>query len=414
MARPAIWQNPNRFAGQKINSDISLGLIDMQNARDRFLRFAPLLAQLFPELTEVNGRIESELLAIPKMQKAIGFEESLGRLWLKADHTLAVAGSIKARGGFHEVLEFAENLALEHRLIQKSDNYAKLNSPEVRKFFSSYQVLVGSTGNLGLSIGVMAAALGFKTAVHMSLDAKEWKKERLRKRGVEVVEHFGDYEKAVAAGRAIAAKNPKAHFVDDERSVSLFLGYAASVFYLKEQLTDHEVVVDADHPLIVYIPCGVGGAPSGIAWGLNQIYGEHVYCYFAEPTQSPCFLIQMLSNAGENPSVYDYGLNNSTEADGLAVPRASLLAAQAVKNIVAGVYTTQDQMMFDDLARLHNSEGLDIEPSAAAGFSGPRFLKDSSLCHSGTNHIIWTTGGSLVPKSEFEAFLKRALLNQSQ
>lgn len=407
-AQPAIWENPMRFSNEGTPFNSLLGLDDMHRARDRFFRFAPLLAALFPELLSTAGQIESELIPVPRMQDAIQFPVQYGRLWIKADHTLPVAGSIKARGGFHEVLEFAESLAIKNGLIQASDNYLVFNSPAVRKLFSNYEIAVGSTGNLGLSIGVMAAALGFKAVVHMSADAKEWKKKRLRDRGAQVIEHVGDYEKAVSAGRAMAEQNPNAYFIDDERSTSLFLGYAASAIHLKEQLLEQGLVVDAKHPLIVYIPCGVGGAPSGIAWGLHQIFGENVHCYFAEPTQSPCFLVQMLANDGEHPSVYDFGLQNRTEADGLAVPRASLLAAQAMRQIIGGVYTVEDQTMFDDLARLHHSEAFDIEPSAAAGFSGPRWLKDSPLCMPGANHIVWTTGGSLVPEAEFKSFLNRA------
>jgi D-serine dehydratase len=385
----------------------SLGLADMQGAQERFTRFAPLLADLFPELAAHQGQIESALTPVPQMQRALGLLPEQGRLWVKADHNLPVAGSIKARGGFHEVLEWAESLALQHELLPAGSDYRSLAQPAARTLFARYQVAVGSTGNLGMAIGVMAAALGFKAVVHMSMDAKEWKKERLRKHGVEVVEHTGDYEQAVAQGRELAAGDPLCHFVDDERSPSLFVGYSAAALHLRDQLHAQGVVVDAEHPLLVYIPCGVGGAPSGIAWGLHQLFGEHVHCFFAEPVQSPCFLVQMLAESGSHPSVYDFGLTNQTQADGLAIPRASLLAAQAMYSVLAGVFTVQDQTLFQHLALLHDTEAMRIEPSAAAGFSGPHHLRGNTLTCAGANHVVWTTGGLLVPREQYLRFLQQ-------
>lgn len=409
-AEPTLWINSARDLG-RVDRDTSdlLGREKIQAAIERFKNFQPVLARLFPnELSSSSGRIYSKLIAIPRAQEALGFQLTHGNWFVKSDHALPVAGSIKARGGFHEVLEFAEKLALDNKIIKWGEDYSKLLLPEAQKHFSNYEIAVGSTGNLGLSIGVMAAALGFQSVVHMSLDAKEWKKARLRARGVRVIEHQGDYEQAVKVGREMAANNPHCHFVDDERSTSLFLGYAASAAELSNQLLEQSISVDKERPLCVYIPCGVGGAPAGIAWGLAQIFGEYVYCYFAEPVQSPCFLIQMLADSGKNPSVYEYGLNNHTEADGLAVPRASLLAAKAMKHVLAGSYTVLDQTLFDHLGLVYQNEAMSIEPSAAAGFSGPIQLRLDGQYQDQATHIIWTTGGSLVPDGEFKKFLSRS------
>jgi D-serine dehydratase len=409
-ATPQLWTSPNREPARTSDTrDARLRPGGMQAARDRFTRFAPLLAHLFPELTASEGRIESALLPAPAMQQALGMPARQGRLWVKADHSLPVAGSIKARGGFHEVLEVTERLALENDLLLAGTDYRTLASPAARALFARHQIAVGSTGNLGMAIGVLAAALGFRAVVHMSTDAKDWKKERLRQHGVEVVEHAGDYERAVSAGRTRAETDPLCHFVDDERSESLFMGYGAAAWHLQDQLRAQGVEVNAQYPLIVYLPCGVGGAPGGIAWGLHQLFGRHVHCFFAEPVQSPCFLLQMLAAHGGNPSVYDFGLTNQTEADGLAVPRASLLAADVMRALLAGVFTVEDQTLFDHLALLRATEGMRIEPSAAAGFSGPAHLADrADLACPGANHVVWTTGGLLVPDAQYQGFLRRA------
>lgn len=425
-AEPVLWLRPGP-ADCRVDAPADTGLTTDQiaAAQARFDRFAPLLAELFPELRDSEGAIESPLLRTPTMQTALGLPEKQGTLWIKADHALPVAGSIKARGGIHEVLEFAESVALREGLIQSGDDYRKLAEPAARACFARYQVAVGSTGNLGLSIGVMASALGFRAAVHMSADAKAWKKARLRARGVEVVEHSGDYERAVAAGRAQVQADSYGYFVDDERSASLFMGYAAAALHLRAQLDAAQILVDAQHPLFVYLPCGVGGAPGGIAYGLRQVLGEHVHCFFAEPVQSPCFLVRMMAGHGQlpglpaAPSVYDVGLHNRTEADGLAVPRASELAYGAVGGMLSGVYTVADQTLFDDLIRLHDTEGIRIEPSAAAGFSGPRHICLSATGHAylaehgllaqmpQSTHLVWTTGGLFVPDEEYARFLNR-------
>ncbi|MCD9121539.1 D-serine ammonia-lyase [Cupriavidus sp. UGS-1] len=428
-ARPCLWTNPllapqTPAAVRAGAKDISLA--DVHAAHARFERFAPLLQRLFPELADSGGAIESPVLPAAALAPSVGLPPGSGALWIKADHSLPVAGSIKARGGIHEVLEFAERLAVQHGLVTEDagpDDYRRLAEPAARAVFSRYQVAVGSTGNLGLSIGVMASALGLRAVVHMSADAKPWKKDRLRARGVEVIEHEGDYQQAVAAGRAQAQQDPACHFVDDERSLSLLLGYSAAVLRLDAQLREHDIAPGAQRPLFVYLPCGVGGAPAGIAFGLKQLYGPHAHCFFAEPTQSPCFLVQMIgaevNGAGGNPSVYDYGLSNRTEADGLAVPRASELAAAAMRELLSGVYTVADERLFRDLYLARRDAGIEIEPSAAAGFSGPAMLTGTEagqayLARHGladamgtATHLVWTTGGLFVPPEEYRRFLAR-------
>ncbi len=392
----------------------------LYQAEARLERFAPVLKQLFPELESSGGLIESPLVRVDHLNAEIN--PLPGSLFVKADHSLPVAGSIKARGGIHEVLCVAENLALEHGLLKNDqDDYLKLLSAAGRQLFEQYTVAVGSTGNLGLSIGIMGAALGFKAVVHMSSDAKEWKKQRLRNRGVRVVEHEADYGAAVEAGRLQSEVDPFSYFVDDERSPRLFMGYAVAAIRLREQLQLANIAVDAEHPLFVYLPAGVGGAPGGISFGLKQIFGEHVHCFFAEPVQAPCMLIGMAGKPEIEPdSIYDFGLKIDTDADGLAVGTASQWVCDATRDLISGVYIAADSQLYQRLYQLKTLEDIEVEPSAAIACEGPamlntdagrRYLESHDLIQhlNESTHIAWLTGGSFVPSEEYQRYYDKAL-----
>lgn len=101
------------------------------------------------------------------------------RHFIKSDNELPVCGSIKARGGMFEVLSHAYKLALAQGWLRQREDVALLASEDLRRRFSNYTVLVGSTGNLGLSVGTCASALGMCSVVHMSQEAKLWKRQLL-------------------------------------------------------------------------------------------------------------------------------------------------------------------------------------------------------------------------------------------
>ena len=397
---PVFWRNPEYERGEY---PAEFTLKDMLDAEARLARFAPLLAQLFDEAAEHFGIIESRLLDVPKLAAALC---DGARILLKADHDLPVAGSVKARGGIYNVLCFAESLCLKNGSLQIGDDYRKMAEPEIRRLFGRYTVSVGSTGNLGLSIGTIAAALGFRASVHMSADAKEWKKRLLRSRGVEVLEYGGDYSTAVAQGRREAERDPYSYFVDDENSPELFLGYAVAAFRLRDQLRLRGIFPTPEQPLFVYLPCGVGGAPGGICFGLKMLFGKAVHCFFAEPVQSPCMTLGLVSGKHDGISVYDIGLTNRTLADGLAVGRPSAFVGKIVRNLVSGCFTVRDGSLVEYQRLARATEGLKIEPSAAAGFAGPGmvlasgYLRERGLTPDRILHLLWTTGGRYLPEVE--------------
>src|SRR5690606_8904312 len=220
--RATHWFTPAVAPAAEALGDVGLNAADVAEARGRLERFAPYLGRGFPQTAGSGGIIETDILHLPQMQALLSEQaqapNGIGGLWLKRDSHLPISGSIKARGGIYEVLKHAEELALGAGLLSLDDDYACLDSDAMRAFFGGYQVAVGSTGNLGLSIGIISARLGFQATVHMSADARQWKKDKLRAHGVTVVEYASDYSVAVEQGRRQAEADPRCHFVDDENS----------------------------------------------------------------------------------------------------------------------------------------------------------------------------------------------------
>jgi D-serine dehydratase len=426
--RDVTWFNPAVAPAANAISDVGLTAANVADASARLTRFAAFIKRAFPETKPSGGVIESDILPLSHLQALLAkrYGQALeGSLWLKRDSHLPISGSIKARGGIYEVLKHAEDLALAGGLLTLDDDYALLDSHRARAFFNGYKIAVGSTGNLGLSIGVIGAALGFQVTVHMSADARQWKKDKLRAHGVTVIEYASDYSVAVEEGRKQADADPTCHFVDDENSVHLFLGYAVAAERLKGQLAAAGITVDAQHPLFVHLPCGVGGAPGGVAFGLKLAFGDAVHCVFAEPTHSPCMLLGLYTGLHDAVSVQDFGIDNVTAADGLAVGRPSGFVGKAMNRLIDGCYTLSDEEMYSLLALMERSEGIRLEPSALAGVPGiARVLAEQQgyrtrmgltpQAMAQATHLAWATGGSMVPPEVIQDYLAagRQLLAQ--
>lgn len=419
-----VWINPYKapFESVKGVCELTVSDEDIADAHARLLRFAPFIEKAFPETKETNGLIESPMVEIENMKKAL--EENYncevpGKMLLKMDSHLAVAGSVKARGGIYEVLNHAERLALKHNKISINDNYAKFAEPEMKEFLSQFTIQAGSTGNLGMSIGIMSAALGFKVKIHMSADAKQWKKDLLRSKGVEVLEYKDDYSAAVANGRAESDLDPNSYFVDDEQSIILFIGYATAAKRFAEQLDEMGITVDEKHPLIMYMPTGVGSAPGGIFYGVKRIFGDNAHCFFVETTPCPSVLLGIVTQKHENANVHDYGIEGNTEADGLACASPSGIVTRLLTNNISGEFTVKDAKLYDYLRLLNSVENIRIEPSSCSAFIGPCNLLSSEAgkeyCNNAglskeilenATQVVWATGGKLIPDDIYTKYLE--------
>ncbi len=403
---PLIWINGN-YDLEKAEESSPFSMDSVYQAEEVLNDYAPVLRKLFPELESSKGIIESPLLTVNTM-----YNDFIppGHLLLKADHLLPVSGSIKARGGIFAVLKVVDRIAERENIFQKDRKFTL--SESAKNIFSNYRIAVGSTGNLGLSIGIAGRAFGFSVEVHMSSDAKAWKKVLLRRIGADVVEYDSDYTAACEAARVSAQQDNSVYFIDDENSTDLFLGYSVAALRLRKQLDELHITVSGEHPLFVYLPCGVGGAPGGITFALKQLFGNTVHCFFAEPVDAPAMTLGLVTEKYKDISIRDIGLSGYTAADGLAVGRPSGFVSLLMKRYLDGAYTLPDKDLFYYLARLYDTEGYKVEPSAAAGCAGPvlfntsdegrGYLEQKGIEDQNIIHVIWSTGGSMEPQAEFE------------
>lgn len=154
-----------------------------------------------------------------------------------------------------------------------------------------------------------------------------------------------------------------------------------------------------------------------MAFGLKLAFGDNVHCFFAEPTHSPCMLLGIYTGLHDTISVQDIGIDNLTAADGLAVGRASGFVGRAMERLLDGLYTLDDQTMYDMLGWLAQEEGIRLEPSALAGMAGPQHVcasTDYQQMHgfstdqlNNATHLVWATGGGMVPETEMAQYLAK-------
>lgn len=211
--KETTWLNPRTTSLAEGLPYVRLAKADVDDAHARLNRFAPYLAKASGNRGSWAGLSNLSWLLFgheKRLERESG-KALPGTLLLKKTVICPSPARLK-RGGIYAVLTHAENWRWKRDCWSTEDDYSILE-PRFKDFFSQYSIAVGSTGNLGMSIGIMSARIGFKVTVHMSADAREWKKAKPRSHGVTVVEYEQDYGVAVEQGRK-AAENDRTFFID--------------------------------------------------------------------------------------------------------------------------------------------------------------------------------------------------------
>lgn len=91
-----------------------------------------------------------------------------------------------------------------------------------------------------------------------------------------------------------------------------------------------------------------------------------------------------------------------------------------MERLLDGLYTLDDQTMYDMLGWLAQEEGIRLEPSALAGMAGPQRICAAAAYQQrhgfsqtqlgNATHLVWATGGGMVPEDEMEQYGERTLI----
>jgi D-serine dehydratase len=115
-------------------------------------------------------------------------------------------------------------------------------------------------------------------------------------------------------------------------------------------------------------------------------------------------MLGMATGKHNEISVNDFGIENRTIADGLAVGRASGFVGKQMLPFMDGAYSVADERMSALLKMLDDTENIKLEPSALAGMYGPIMLSKKLGKLPFGYHLVWATGGSMVPFEEYEKY----------
>jgi len=108
-------------------------------------------------------------------------------------------------------------------------------------------------------------------------------------------------------------------------------------------------------------------------------------------------------------SVQDIGLSGATAADGLAVARPSRFIGPTIGPLISGFAAVPDEVIRAGVGVLHETDGIDVEPSATAGLTIPWRMGEAAARSSTGVHLVWLTGGAMVPGDERVAYVDDGL-----
>jgi threonine dehydratase len=249
-------------------------------------------------------------------------------------------------------------LALDSRILLKVEHQQRAGSFKARGAANAMltlgpdTVVTGSSGNHGIAVAMLGAALGVRVTVVMAAPASEAKAEVIRALGARVVRVDGD----------VAARELRA------REIAMATGGVLV------PSSDHELVVagagtvglevfdDVPDVSTVFVPTGGGGLLAGVCLAASPL-PRRVRIVGVEPMSARRYAASIAAGA---PMVLPPSM---TIADGLRGQRPGVIPWPIIRRRVDTLVGVTDEAISDALDVLAGA-GIAAEPSGAVALAG--------------------------------------------
>jgi threonine dehydratase len=236
---------------------------------------------------------------------------------------LQETGSFKARGAWNQIsqLEAAERAA---------------------------GVVTTSSGNHGKALAWAAQRAGVRATIVMPADAYPNKIQACRDFGAEVLLGRDRAHAEELCRERVRLGATLVHPYDAERTIQ---GAGTVGWEIAEDWPEVDVVI---------VPVGGGGLVTGCALGVRQKLGERVAVIGSEPAGAPTLTLALA--AGEPVTLEEI----TTAVQGLCPPYAGRLNTELCAELLRGVVTLEDEVIFEAQRALVRRGGWVVEPAGAA------------------------------------------------
>ncbi len=290
-------------------------------------------------------------------------------------------------GIFSDIMDASVYFKLENLQVTGSFKIRGVLNKFLRNldFLRNKKIVTCSMGNHALAVSYASKLLNLSATVIMPIDAMEFKKERVRAFGANLVIHGNNYDDAESYALSISKKDDYV-FVSPYNDIDIILGQATIGLEIMEQKPDTGVII---------VPIGGGGLISGISYAVKTISPETKVIGVqseASPSMYESIKAGKIVKAHLKPSLAE-GLHGNIEEGSITF--------NFVKKYVDEILLVSEDDLRDAIRDLYYKEGILIEGAAAVTLAALKKYADKfrkkKVC-------LVLSGGNIDPKHIKEIF----------